>query len=145
MTTARVFPPDFPRPVPGTEFWPFWEACRRRELRIQRCLECGELRHHPRPYCPGCRSPRFDWALMSGRGRVVSWTICHPPVLAAFADRVPYQAIVVELEEGPFLVSNLLGCELDELAFDLPVQVCFVDVDDELTVPQFAPIPSPRP
>jgi uncharacterized OB-fold protein len=68
---------------------------------------------------------------------VASYTICHPPVLPAFADRVPYNAVVVQLDEGPYLVSNLVGVENDEIEVGMPVEVTFVDLDDELTIPQF--------
>jgi uncharacterized OB-fold protein len=72
-----------------------------------------------------------------GTGTVASFTICYPPVLPAFAERVPYNAVVVQLDEGPFLVSNLVDIDNDAIAVGLPVEVTFVDLDDELTLPQF--------
>ncbi len=69
-----------------------------------------------------------------------SYTICHPPVLPAFADRVPYNAVVVQLDEGPFMVSNLVDCENDDVTVGMPVEVRLVAVDDDLTLPLFAPI-----
>lgn len=74
---------------------------------------------------------------MRGTGTVASFTICYPPVLPAFAERVPYNAVVVQLDEGPFLVSNLVDIDNDAIAVGLPVEVTFVDLDDELTLPQF--------
>lgn len=76
---------------------------------------------------------------MRGTGTVASFTVCHPPVLSAFADRVPYNAVVVELDEGPFIVSNLVDVANEDLAVGLRVAVTFVDLDDELTLPQFRP------
>ena len=81
------------------------------------------------------------WEKVSGRGVVASYTICYPPVLPAFADGVPYNAVVVELDEGPFLVSNAVGIDNDEIAVGMPVEVTFVDLDDDLTLPQFRPAP----
>ena len=96
-----------PRPAPGTEHWPFWEACRRHELAFERCGDCGRFRHHPRPRCPSCQSPNREWATVDGRGVVVSWTVLHPPVLPAFEAVAPYNAVVVHLP-GPdvFLVEQ---------------------------------------
>lgn len=76
---------------------------------------------------------------MRGTGTLVSFTICHPPVLPAFAERVPYNAVVVQLDEGPFIVSNLVDVANEDLAVGLRVAVTFVDLDDELTLPQFRP------
>jgi uncharacterized protein len=72
-----------------------------------------------------------------GTGTVASFTICYPPVLPAFADRVPYNAVVIELDEGPFLVSNLVDIENDDIEVGLPVEVTFVDLGDDVTLPQF--------
>lgn len=136
MTPTDV---PFPRPAPNADVAPFWEWCRRGELRIQRCADCGAYRHHPRPRCPECTSGAYEWAPVSGRGTVYSYTICHPPVLPAFADRVPYNAVVVQLDEGPFMVSNLVECTNEEIRVGMPVEVRLVTVDDDLTLPLFAP------
>jgi uncharacterized OB-fold protein len=79
-----------------------------------------------------------------GTGTVASFTLCYPPVLPAFADRAPYNAVVVQLDEGPFMVSNLVDIENDEIEVGLPVEVTFVDLDDELTLPQFRVISEAR-
>jgi uncharacterized OB-fold protein len=126
-----------PRPAPGPLEAPFWEWCRRGELRIQRCANCRAWRHLPRARCPECRRGDLVWERVSGRGVVWSYTICHPPVLPAFAAQVPYNAVVVKLEEGPYLVSHLLDCPDDELAVGQAVEVVLVAVDDELTIPHF--------
>lgn len=131
---------DFPRPRPGPVEAPFWEWCRRHELRLPRCTECGTFRFPPRPRCPGCRSAAVAWEPVAGTGTVASYTIVHPPVLPAFADRVPYNAVVVQLDEGPFMVSNLVDVADDELTVGMRVQVTFVDLDDDLTLPQFRPV-----
>jgi uncharacterized OB-fold protein len=129
----------FPHPMPTWDHHEFWDACQRHELRLQRCAECHAYRFQPRPYCPDCRSRDAEWTLVSGRGTVYSYTVCYPPVLPAFEDRAPYNAVVVELDEGPFMVSNLLEWEGSEIPIGLPVEVRFVEIDDELTIPQFVP------
>jgi uncharacterized OB-fold protein len=123
-----------PRPVLDDDNAPFWLGCREHRLMLQRCESCDAWQFPPRSRCRSCRSSDVSWQQASGRGTVASYTICHPPVLPAYADRVPYNVIVVRLDEGPHLVSNLLDAEP---SVDLPVQVKFVQVDDELTLPQF--------
>jgi uncharacterized OB-fold protein len=122
-----------PHPVPDVDNAPFWAGCHDHELRLQRCGDCGTVRFPPRPRCHECRSADAAWEVMSGRGVVHTFTICHPPVLPAYADRVPYNVVVVELDEGPYLVSNLVDGEPD---VGLPVEVCWLDVDEELSLPQ---------
>ncbi|HLN16285.1 MAG TPA: OB-fold domain-containing protein [Acidimicrobiales bacterium] len=130
---------DFPKPPPTGDGVPFWAYAREHELRVQRCRDCGLHRFHPRPRCPRCRSEAADWVPCRGTGSVFSYTICYPPVLPAYASSVPYNVAVIELDEGPLMVSNVVDCPNEELEVGLPVEVCFVDVDEELTLPQFRP------
>ena len=131
--------PAVPRPPSLWDSYEFWDACLRHELRIQRCRDCKAFRFQPRPYCPECQSGAFEWEQVTGRGVVHTYTICHPPVLPAFADRVPYNTVVVELAEGPFMVSNLVDCANDDIQVGMPVEVVFLDIDDEFALPQFRP------
>ena len=94
----------------------FWAALRDGELRIQRCVRCDTSRHPPRPVCAHCGATECDWPTVSGAGEVWSFTVVHPPTLPAFADRTPYGAVVVRLDVGVFLVSNVVDCPVDELA-----------------------------
>jgi uncharacterized OB-fold protein len=128
-----------PRPVLDADNAPFWLGCREHRLLLQRCDECATWRFPPRPRCASCQSASVSWSQASGRGEVVSFTICHPPVLPAYADKVPYNVIVVRLDEGPHIVSNLIDAEP---AVGLAVAACFTDIDDELTLPQFHPLRS---
>ena len=131
---------DFPRPPASGDGAEFWDFARRGELRVQRCAACGLHRYFPRPRCSKCQSALFDWALCAGTGSVYSFTICYPPVLPAFAAKVPYNVVVVELDEGPFIVSNLVDCENGEITVGMPVEVCFVEIDEALAVPQLRPL-----
>jgi len=100
-----------PRPVPDVDNAPFWAGCRDHELRLQRCADCGTVRFPPRPRCHECRSAAATWEVMSGGGVVHTFTICHPPVLPAYADRVPYNVVVVELDDDPSIrfVGNVVA------------------------------------
>jgi uncharacterized OB-fold protein len=123
-----------PHPVLDSDNAPFWRGCREHRLLMQRCVRCGTWRFPPRPRCASCLSDVATWEEVSGRGEIVSFTICHPPVLPAYADRVPYNVIVVRLDEGPHLISNLLDAAPE---VGMPVHITFTTVDDELTLPQF--------
>ncbi|MFF3613602.1 Zn-ribbon domain-containing OB-fold protein [Streptomyces sp. NPDC002580] len=98
-------------PVPDDDGAPFWQYAARGELRVQSCADCGELRFPPRPCCPHCRSFASGWRRMSGRGRIWSYVVPHPPLLPAYAAQAPYNAIVVELADAPRirLVGNLVS------------------------------------
>ncbi|MEU2998094.1 MULTISPECIES: OB-fold domain-containing protein [unclassified Streptomyces] len=90
-------------PVVDEDGAPFWEYAARGELRVQACAfpACGELRFPPRPCCPHCGSFAGEWRLMSGRGRLWSYVVPHPPLLPAYAEQAPYNAVLVELAEAP--------------------------------------------
>jgi uncharacterized protein len=131
---------DFPRPATTGDGAEFWAFAKRGELRVQRCTACGRHRYFPRPRCSNCQSAAFEWALCTGTGSVYSYTTCHPPVLPAFEARVPYNVVVIELDEGPFLVSNLIEQESEKIVIGMRVEACFVEIDDDLTLPQFRPL-----
>jgi uncharacterized OB-fold protein len=129
--------PQRPLPYIEDEDREYWEAARRHELRMQRCTACGYIRFTPRPMCPRCQSWDFEWTRLSGRGRVYSWVVVHPPVLPYFADKTPYPVALIELEEGPRIVSTVVDVPADQLAMDLPVEVDFEPVNEEVTLPVF--------
>ena len=128
---------ELPRPAPDDDARPFWDYAHAGELRIQRCAACGTLRHPPHPMCVHCHSLDVEWAPMSGRGTVYSYVVTHQPVHPALVDRVPFATVVVELEEGPRLTSNLVDVPPAEIAIGMPVAVAFERVDDALTLPLF--------
>lgn len=108
-------------------------------LHLQRCA-CGVWRHPPRILCAACGSERWSWEPVSGRGRVFSWIVTHQPMDTAFADELPYAVLVVELEEGPRVVGNLVGLAPAALELDLPVQVVLDRRSDTVALVDFAPI-----
>ena len=127
--------PPLPAPNPDTQ--EFWDGCRRHELRIQRCDDCGTHRFTPRPACPSCASLRFAWITCGGRGVVHTWTVIHGPTLPAFAEKTPYAAGVVRLDEGVFMVGNVLDCPPEAVAVGMPVEVEITDVEPGLRLPLF--------
>ncbi|MEU6660582.1 OB-fold domain-containing protein [Streptomyces sp. NPDC046821] len=136
------------QPVVDEDGAPFWEYAAQSELRVQACAsaDCGELRFPPRPCCPHCGSFDSEWRLMSGRGRIWSYVIPHPPLLPAYAAHAPYNAIVVELADAPRirLVGNLVtsadapidSVPPERLKIGAKVHAVFADVDG-VTVPRW--------
>jgi uncharacterized OB-fold protein len=127
--------PPLPRPDALTQ--PFWDACRDRALEVPACTDCEHLFLPPGPCCPRCWSTRLATRAVSGRGRVFSFVVYrrtyHPGMPA------PYVVALVELDEGPRLISNVVGCAPEEVAVDMPVQLRFEEVGD-FTLPRFAPV-----
>lgn len=130
---------SIPQPLPVLEGFAkdFYEGCQRGELLFQRCSDCGAWRHVPRELCPDCGSWNWEWQASSGRGRVFTWTVIERALHPAFAEAVPFAAVVVELEEGVRLLSHVLDCPPDQLEMDMPVDVVFEGVTAEITLPKF--------
>ena len=124
-------------PVAEPEHQPYWDALRAGELRVQQCTSCDTLRHPPQPLCPRCRGSEYEWALMSGRGTVYSYVITHQATNAAFRDKTPFPTVLIELEEGPRMVSNLVDVAPDAIEIGMPVEVVFHAVTEEITLPLF--------
>jgi uncharacterized OB-fold protein len=128
-----------PLPQIGPDMAPFFEAAHRHELVVQRCAKCRALRFPARAICSRCLAREASWAPMSGRGTVFSFAIMHQAVHPGFAAEVPYAVVVIELEEGVRLLSNLVDCPLADLRIGLPVEVVFDDVTADVTLPKFRP------
>jgi len=124
-----------PHPTPDTQ--PFWDGARAGELRLQRCLSCARPYFYPRPACPHCGSGDVEWFTASGRATLASYVISER---AAPGFTAPYVIAVVELAEGPRMMTNIVGVEPrpELLPLDLPLEVRFED-RGEVTVPVFAP------
>jgi uncharacterized OB-fold protein/acyl dehydratase len=129
--------PKRPRPALTQDNAWWFEACRRHQLLIQHCTQCGMLRHPPQTMCSNCRSLEWDTVEASGRGTVYSFVVNHYPQVPAFD--YPLAVGLIELEEGTRLVSDIVGIDPAEVTVGMPVQVEFVDFDDELTLPLFTP------
>jgi uncharacterized OB-fold protein len=128
-----------PLPEVSAEMAPFFAAARRRQLVVQRCLGCGALRFPARDRCSRCLSRTAEWVPVAGRGTVFSFAVMHQVYHPGFAEDVPYALVVVELEEGVRLLSNVVDCPLARLAVGLPVEVVFEDLTADVTLPKFRP------
>ena len=128
-----------PLPKPDKCDMPYWETLKKHELRMQACLECGEIWFPPNPACPRCLSKDYKWAKLSGKGKVWSWVIFHQLYFESFADDIPYNVIVVKLDEGPIITSNMVECRDEDIECNMPVEVVFDDVTENMTLPRFRP------
>lgn len=126
-----------PLPVISPDTKPFWDAARRHELRLQRCRACGAMWFPPAAVCSNCLATGVEWVKVSGRGKVDSWVIFHQAFFPSFAEELPYNVAVIELEEGPHIVSNLVGVRNEDIRRGMPVEVVFEDVTPEVTLPKF--------
>jgi len=125
-----------PRPTPETQH--FWDGTKRGELRLQRCGECDHIYFPPRPFCPACSSRAVEVFKASGRGRLLSYVINYRPHPAWQA---PYAIAIVELDEGPRMMSNIVGCDqtADALQLDMRLTVKFEQCSEEIFLPLFMP------
>ena len=125
-----------PQPTPETQH--FWDGCKQGQLLLQRCDDCTKAYYPPRPFCPACSSRAVSAFPASGRGTLASYVINHRPHPAWEA---PHSIAIVELEEGPRMATNIVGCEQtpEALQIDMPVQVVFEAVSEDITLPLFQP------
>jgi uncharacterized protein len=129
-----------PRPglTPDNSF--FFEGAKEHKLLIQQCSACQTLRHPPQPRCDHCGSYEWHPLEASGKGSIYSYVVNHHPQVPAFD--YPLPLALVELEEGTRLVAEIVECPIEDLEVGMAVEVRWIDADDELTVPAFAPGPS---
>jgi len=117
----------------------FYAELARGALALQRCEDCRGWRHPPRIVCARCGSERWRWTPVSGRGVVYTWTVTHQPMAPPFAEDVPYAVVVVELEEGPRIVTAVGELEPSALAIGLPVEARVVHVSETVGLHYFVP------
>jgi uncharacterized protein len=132
-----------PVPRPAPESIPYWQAARQKRLDLPRCNACGKFWFPPSRSCPHCLATEFAWTPVSGVGKVFSFVTFHRVYHPAFAQEVPYVVALIELEEGPRLLSNIVGVALEAVRCDMPVKVVFDNVAEDVVVPKFTPLTNP--
>ena len=121
---------------------PFYEAAKQRKLVIQKCQECGKIWWPIGYACPYCLSIEYQWAEMSGQGKISAWMRFHHNYFPSYSCETPYNVVQIELKEGPRLISNLVienGVEEEFLSIGTPVETIFQDITDEVTLVKFTP------
>jgi uncharacterized protein len=127
-----------PLPVPTVTSQPFWDGCARHELLYQRCVSCSRPIFIPAEVCRWCGSGELEWQQSAGEGSIYSWTVAWRPQGPSF--QTPYVAIIVDMDEGYQMLSNLIGCEPDDAHAGMRVTVDFHPVGGKITLPYFRPL-----
>lgn len=132
--SARLIPPS-------TELTqPYWDATRREQLVIQQCVDCAGRIFPPRANCPKCGSAQLEWQPVSGKGVIYTYTVAHRAPHPVLAEQCPITIAVVELEEGPRMITNVTGCDPSDVEVGMSVQVDFEAIDDsDVVLPVFRP------
>lgn len=130
------------KPLPELDNWnkPFWEACKEHRFIMQKCDATGQIWYPPAPISPATRDEKWSWVDISGRGIVWSMVQMHQKYFAGFADEIPYMVIQVQLEEGPMILSNIVGCDPNDVKIGMTVKIVFDDTDPNISLPKFAPV-----
>jgi len=129
-----------PLPHPTPETQPFWDGTRDGRLMIMHCNACAHDYFYPRPYCPSCFSKDTAWKQATGKAKLHTYMIIHRAA-PGFESEAPYVVGVVELEEGPRMMTNIVDIEPDPatLTVDMPLEVAFDKANDDITLPKFRP------
>ncbi len=129
-----------PLPKINADTKEFWNGCKQHLLKIQKCGDCGFVRYPPSFICPRCHSTETEWIVAAGKGSVYSFTVNHVAFHPAFQEDLPYVVAVVQLEEGPHMLTNIVGCDLSEVRCDMPVEVAWEAITGEFSLPKFRPV-----
>lgn len=126
-----------PPPIANADSRPYWDAARERRLIIRKCRACSQLHFMPRHLCPYCWSDQLEWVDAKGGGSVHSFTVIHRASDPAFAPLVPYAVALIELDEGPRMMANIVGPDATAVKIGDRVRVTFQDRGEGAMVPQF--------
>lgn len=128
-----------PVPVPSSVTQPYWTAAREGSLVAPRCESCGTLFFYPRMLCPSCMGDKFSWETLSGKAVVHTFTVVRQAAHPGFIDDVPYVLAIVETAEGLRMVTNVVGCDPEDVRIGMPLEVVFDEMTPEISVPKFRP------
>jgi hypothetical protein len=118
---------------------PFWDGCREGVLRLQRCNSCKSLRYPIASVCPTCLSTEYAWEQMSGRAEVYTFGVFRHVYNDAWSNRAPYAVAIVKLEEGPFMITDLVDVVVDDVKVGMAVKVSFDSMTPDVSIPRFQP------
>ena len=130
-----------PLPQPQQESDHYWNKAKEHELWLRKCDDCGDAYFYPRDISPCCFSKNTSWMQASGNAKLFTYAIVHRPFHPGYVDDIPYVVAIVELEEGPKMESNIVMDDPtpEKLQIDMPLQVVFDDVTDDISLPKFQP------
>ncbi len=118
---------------------PFWGGTKQHKLKAYKCLNCGAY-YWPAIDCMKCEHPVMEWVEVTGQGEIYTFTIIHQVYHPSWKDEVPYNVCWIKLDEGPILISSVIGCDNNDLYIGMRVEAVFDDVTAEVTLPRFKPV-----
>jgi uncharacterized protein len=127
-------------PVSTAETEAFWAGCKQGELQFQRCGACAHYQFPPQTFCRHCAGDNLRWVTVSGRGKVLSYTIVHWSPNPAYAADAPYSLALIQLDEGPRMLTNIVGCPPGEVRIGMAVAVVFEQCSPNIMLPKFKPV-----
>jgi len=133
---------DLKKPLPTPTKWskPFWEATKKHKLLLKRCRECGHIDHPPYLYCTECMSENSEWMEASGRATLYAFAVNEYGVPFPFMADLPYVVALLDLREGPRMLSNIVDCDPKDLKNGMELEVVFDDVSPEISLPKWKPV-----
>jgi len=129
-----------PIPVIDNDSSYFWDQCSKQKLVLPYCLNCKRHHFYPRIVCPYCMSKNIEWRLSSGKGEIYIFTIARRPPMPAFKKDVPYVIAIIDLYEGPRMMSNIVNTAIDEIYCGMRVKVKFEYAKKGIYLPKIKPI-----
>jgi len=133
---------DLLKPLPKPTKWslPFWEGAKKHKLLLKRCTSCGHIDHPPYLYCTECMADEHEWINAAGKAILYAYAVNEYGVPFPFMPDLPYIVALVDLEEGPRMISNIVHCDPKELKNGMDLEVLFEDVAPEVTLPKWKPV-----
>ncbi|RJP72462.1 MAG: Zn-ribbon domain-containing OB-fold protein [Candidatus Abyssobacteria bacterium SURF_17] len=133
---------EYQKPVPEVKDYtrPYWDGCKAHKLLLPKCRPCNKPFFFPGKFCPTCLSEDIEWTPASGKGTIHTFSVVDRPPSGAFAGDVPYVVAIIDLAEGPRMMSNVIGISPDEVRVGMPVEVVFEDINDDIAIPKFRPV-----
>lgn len=132
---------DFIKPLPRPTLWsqPFWEGTKRHKLLLKKCKACGHIDHPPYLYCTACSSEECEWVEASGKSTLYAYAVNTYGVPFPFMEDLPYVLGLIDLPEGPRMISNVVGCAAEDLKNGMELKVVFDRVSPDIVLPKWRP------
>jgi len=126
-------------PIPDDESRAYWEGCHNHKLVLPKCTRCQTVIFYPRAICPECMCEEMEWISLTGKGSIYSFTIVSRGPTADFEGKVPYSLALVELDEGPRMMTNIINIDPSKISIGMRVRCTFEDISEQISLPQFEP------
>jgi uncharacterized protein len=134
---------EYVKPLPQADgvTRPYWESLKAHQMNIQKCNDTGKFFFYPRGLSPFTLSDNISWEPVNGKGAIHAFTIVHQNRAPGFVDELPYVVAMVELDEGPRIMTNIIDVEPDpeHVKVGMQVEIVYEDINDEITLPKFRP------